>query len=311
MIIAITIWNFLINGILVLALLYVLLILNGVVSRAVAARFQTGLAPVNTAEVDGIQVGYLKKGTGPPLLLLHGLMCTSFFFRPILERLAKDFTVYAVDIIGFGRSDKRPTLDYTKRHMAEVARNFMLTQGIEQFAVIGHSMGGEVALNMACYFPQNVQRLVLVGTAGQVRSRQLPRWIWGHKGLTCFLLRNVFLSFPLQYYVCYLSVYRPDRLPTQEFQESFALNAFMPAETLYRLMKDAEREQLGDQLQNIRQPALIIWGQHDRIIAKLYGEKLHQQLPNSRLQILENCGHLVYLEDPEVFLKLVKQFLGN
>ena len=156
----------------VAALLLSLLIAFVVIDLVMARRVLTSLsdeleADVLVAEIDDAKLHYRKMGDGDEvLLLIHGFMGSSYDFYQIMPLLAEHFTVYAVDQIGFGLSDKSVNLDYSKKNSARLIEGLMNHLDIDRYHVLGHSMGGEVTMHLALEDPEAVQKLVLLNSAG-------------------------------------------------------------------------------------------------------------------------------------------------
>src|SRR5580698_4623413 len=125
--------------------------------------------PVQFATIHGYRRAYVCAGNGPALLLIHRIGDSSDTWRPVLDRLARHFTVVAPDLLGHGRSEK-PRADYSVAAYANGMRDLLSVLEIDRVTVIGHSLGGGVAAQFAYQFPERCERLVLVGSGGVGRS---------------------------------------------------------------------------------------------------------------------------------------------
>ncbi|HKY57294.1 MAG TPA: alpha/beta fold hydrolase, partial [Aeromicrobium sp.] len=123
------------------------------------------LPPVEYVTVHGHRRAFVKVGSGPALLLLHGLACDHTTWHPVINRLAENFTVIAPDFLGHGESDK-PRADYSIGGYANGMRDLLTILGIDKVTVVGHSFGGGVAMQFAYQFPERTERLVLVSAGG-------------------------------------------------------------------------------------------------------------------------------------------------
>ena len=120
---------------------------------------------VQHVTIHGHRRAYVKAGKGPTLLLLHGLGCTHRTWLPVLDSLARRYTVIAPDLLGHGESDK-PRADYSIGAFANGMRDLLTVLGIDKVTVVGHSFGGGVAMQFAYQFPERTERMVLVGSGG-------------------------------------------------------------------------------------------------------------------------------------------------
>ena len=265
------------------------------------------LKNVQYRTVDGAELAYRQFGSnGPPILLIHGFLGSSHDFSAIWPGLSEQYRVVAVDLIGFGLSDKSTGLHYSKANMARLCGQLMAELGYERYTVLGHSMGGEVSLHMAVQKPEQVAQLVLLNSAGLSDLQQ------GHQiSLPAWLIDGVFKNYLLQRLYFPATVYNRSKADTDAFNRFFFFNDRIPGETLLQLTRDNDSGQLADRLGEISQPALLIWGAEDRIIPLVQGQALAERLPDSRLEIIEECGHLTFLEYPEETLQAILAFLAE
>lgn len=263
----------------------------------------------NIMLIRGVEVNYIKKGTGAPLLLLHGFMNSLHFFDNIIDDLAKSNTVYAIDIIGFGGSDKKLYLDYSKRNMARIAREFMISQGENTFNVLCHSMGGEVALNLAYYYPENINKLILVSSAGYVKTRKLFYFVEKSKWLFYFFVYHFFFTYSVLYCIFKLAIYNRKCFNKKMLDDIFIQAQSIPFKTFYKLSLQNNYTEIGGKPQSITSPSLLIWGRNDWIVPLKYGERMHNEIKNSRLIVYDNCGHIPFLENRDEFLNHIKDFI--
>ena len=292
------------------ALLLLIALVFALMDRVMTVRVQSTLsdeleADVQVIEVDGARLHYRHMGDNEEvLLLIHGFMGSSYDFHQIMPVLAEHFTVYAVDQIGFGLSDKSTDLDYRKANSASLIASMMENLNVEHYHILGHSMGGEVAMHIALNRPDNVSRLILLNSAGltdpqQGRNTKLP----------AFLIEYVFKNYTLQRLVFNRTVYDQNVASRDNFNRFFYFNKQIPARTLVKITQDNDSGSLADQISDINQPSLVIWGRQDNIIPLEQGMSLYSQLRNSEIVILENCGHLPYLEKPHELSGHIRSFL--
>ncbi len=248
----------------------------------------------------------------PPLVLIHGLMGSSQDFEFIQPQLASDRTVIAVDLIGFGLSDKSSDLNYSKKSMAEMIAGLMNRLGHDQFDVLGHSMGGEVALHLALDHGDKVSRLILLDSAGLSTSSTPAHGSEGPRmARSPMVIDLVFKNTFLEKTVFRNSLHDPKPYMPLAFEKLYYFVEKIPPQTLARFIADSDSGAISGRIHEISQPTQIIWGEQDRIIPVAQAEALHRQVPESRLDIITECGHLPYLEQPEELTRLILEFLDG
>jgi len=280
-----------------------------------------------TATVGGINIHYVCGGSGPPLVLVHGLgssAAVEFYYN--LEPLAAHHRVLAIDLPGFGKSDK-PMLKYTIDLFVKAVRDLMACEGLERAAVMGVSMGGRVALGLALDSPQLVERLVLVDALGVGPPRRVLAYrILLTRGLgeltlrgTARALRQMNPATIRRFWGWYLR--RPSRMETTWSDERIANHGTLLSSPEYRaaylsaLRSIAGMTQLRggvgveDRLSELRMPTLLIWGRHDHIFPASHAESAKDKLPRGKVVIFDDSGHTPQMEEPERFNRLVLDFL--
>lgn len=263
--------------------------------------------------VEGLQIHYRTAGSGPPLILIHGILANLFGWRHVFNQLAQNHTVYALDLKGHGLSDKPASGDYSPFGMADLIAHFMDAVGIDSAAVIGQSMGGAIAAALAVRHPTRVQRLVLVDAAGYALNYHIMplltrvagsaaagfvfRHTAPHRGLAARLLRN-----------CY---YEPDRTCTPDVVDGYFLPLLTPgaSNVITPLARDFGQTSIAHRLKEIQAPTLIMWGQYDAVIPMHWGYRFQQDIANAELVVFPKCGHCPHEEVPEKFVETVNGFL--
>src|SRR5216684_2505645 len=237
-----------------------------------------------TVTIDGVNIHYVCGGSGPPLVLVHGLgssAAVEFYYN--LEPLAAHHRVIAIDLPGFGKSDK-PVLDYTIDLFVKAVRELMTSEGIERAAVMGVSMGGRVALGLALDSPEKVDRLVLVDALGVGAPRRvLADTIWSDERIA----------------------HHGTLLATPEYRAAY-LSALRSIAGMRQLRDGVVVE---DRLPEVRMPTLLIWGGHDHIFPASHAQAAKERIPNARLEVFGDSGHTPQMEEPERFNRLVLDFL--
>jgi pimeloyl-ACP methyl ester carboxylesterase len=270
-----------------------------------------------TIQIKGHAIFYVVKGEGDPLLLIHGYGAGSWVWEKQMDILSRNYKVYALDIIGYGFSD-RPRIEYTPETYIHFLRDFMDGLGIERAALIGNSMGGGIAWAMAALFPKRVKRLILIDCVppdvlNQVRNES-------------FRILSVVKDIPFLPYLAIAS--RSKRSVKAVLQEclfdrrlitptllnrQWELIRFKGSTwVLYSTLKHAkDTSKMGDYLSLINHPTLLIWGERDLVFPPSVGESLHQAIKGSKLHIIKRSGHIPMWETPEEVNQAILNFLKD
>jgi pimeloyl-ACP methyl ester carboxylesterase len=288
------------------------------------------LRPVRDVEAPSLQFrtihGYRRAfrvaGSGPALLLIHGVGDDSTAWEPVHAKLAQRFTVIAPDLLGHGESDK-PRADYSLPAFANGMRDLLTVLGIDRVTVVGHSFGGGVAMQFAYQYPQLVERLVLVSTGGvakdvsvALRAAAMPM---GSEALAILRVPGVLPAVRLFGRaigtVLGSTKFGRDAADVvgllEGFQDPHALSAF--ARTLRSVVDGRgqfvtmlDRSYL---MQSV--PMQLIWGDEDLIIPVSHARMAHAAMPGSRLEIFEDSGHMPFHDHPDRFVEVVERFIDS
>ncbi|HEY6936152.1 MAG TPA: alpha/beta hydrolase [Terriglobales bacterium] len=272
------------------------------------------------AEIEGHRMRFLHGGTGPPLLLVHGLLGYSFSWRFNLPVLAKRFTVFAPDLLGAGFSDRVPGMDCSMAAIAGRLLQFLRGQGIEVFDLLGTSHGGAIAMMLAALAGQNnpsaVRRLILVDPA-HPWSRPRPiliKLLSRRAGAALFRASLPVIRLTREHYL--RRMYGDPRRISPGTAEGYkaglaSRKAYEYPLSIVRCWQEDMRK-LEAALPRIAGiPTLLMWGSRDRVILPRTAAQLQRQFRNCRLLILEGVGHLPYEETPEEFNRAVLEFLES
>ncbi len=267
-----------------------------------------------TAELDGQQLHYLRAGSGPPLLLLHGLLGGSFCWRMNIEAFSRQHTVFAVDLPGLGESDAPRQLDCSMAAQASRVSSLIDQLNLEKVDVVGCSWGGAIAMFLAAQ-SERVRRLVLAApvnpwsTLGAGRIRFLN----GRLGRT--LLRMAWpVSGPLHRTVLKRMYGDPRRVPAGSIEgySSLAMRPGRVHNILNTLRSwDKDVNSLRGAISRINVPSLLIWGTRDGAVDLRSCEALGRALPRCELALIEGAGHLPFEEMPDEFNRLVLDFVDR
>jgi 4,5:9,10-diseco-3-hydroxy-5,9,17-trioxoandrosta-1(10),2-diene-4-oate hydrolase len=251
----------------------------------------------------------------PPLLLLHGIAGSADEWGPIMPALGERFRVYAPDAPGHGQSDKPRGVRYDVAHYVDATLAVMDELGIEGAPVVALSGGGTVGLRLALERSDRVEKLVLVDAAGLGKEVSWDYRLSALPGAQLAFRRGLsprrIVSFGKRL------LYDKERLPEgwverrqRIWASDGAVEAFF-ATARECLSLRGQRVSYEDRLQEIRQPVLIVWGRQDPIIPLAHGIRAAARIPDARLHVFEECGHVPHWEYPEEFVQVVVEFLAG
>jgi pimeloyl-ACP methyl ester carboxylesterase len=257
---------------------------------------------------DGIRLRVLDAGSGPALLLLHGLSASHDIWEHVVDEFADRYRVVAPDLPGHGDSGK-PDAPYTIDFYAGVVRSLARELSIDDAVVAGSSLGGKIALELGCWYPRFVRGLVLAAPAGEY-ARGLRPFGKAIQVLSRPAVMRVALERALEqtFYdrtrVGHVTRRKilGDRLAAPDFAE-FARAVARSVGGV--LAADAQP------LHRITQPVLAIWGREDRIVPVHRSHALVRAIPHAQLRFVERCGHVAMLEQPAEFNRHVAVFLAS
>jgi pimeloyl-ACP methyl ester carboxylesterase len=266
--------------------------------------------------VKGIKIRYAVRGSGSPMLLLHGfggfLETWAFNIPPLSRR----YQVYALDLPGHGLSDK-PESGYTTAFAIEHAQGIMNALGIERVTLVGHSLGGAVSINIALSLPERVSQLVLVDSAGL--SPRLP-WLYRLSSLP--VLGNILMSLavgPALERSNKRLFYNVPVLP-QDMLDILMTNAYRARakKTLLEIVRQNAGPRgprpetvLTGRLSQLKLPTLFVHGAQDKIFPLEHVREAFSLVPNSRVKIFDQCGHCPHIEKVVEFNETVMSFLDG
>ncbi len=271
-------------------------------------------------ELHGHRVSFRQRGEGPVVVLIHGITGRSDQWEPVIDQLADQHTVLAPDLLGHGESAK-PRGDYSLGAHASGVRDTMLALGHERATIVGHSLGGGIAMQFGYQFPDRCERLVLVSSGGLGREVHLM--------LRAATLPGSELVLPVLTHATLLaggaSIGRGlGRLGLKagtdmaEIARGFASLGDAEARHAFiqtmRAVLDAGGQRVNalDRLYLAEaMPSLLIWGAEDPIIPVEHGRAAHETMPGSRLEILEGVGHFPQVEQPYAFAALLAEFIAT
>jgi pimeloyl-ACP methyl ester carboxylesterase len=269
-------------------------------------------------ELHGRRVIYRVAGSGPPIVLIHGMLNSSSHWRAVALNLANEYTVIAPDLIGHGDS-AAPRGDYSLGAHAASIRDLLAAIGIDRASIVGHSLGGGVAMQFFYQFPQRVERLVLVSSGGlgrevkpTLRSAALP----GVSALLALTIRPRVLAAlagtgaRMRERGMGAGVYlQAAARAMRPLQSADARAAFL--HTLRAVIDvHGQRVSATDRLYLLESlPTMIVWGERDHTIPLEHGRHAHEAIPRSSFRTLPGAAHFPHLEDPDGLSGLLREFM--
>lgn len=278
------------------------------------------MSKLKEIQLHGHRVCFREAGEGPLILLIHGITGRSDQWEPAIEHLAREHSVIAPDLLGHGESAK-PRGDYSLGAYASAVRDTMVALGHERATIVGHSLGGGIAMQFAYQFPERCERMVLVSSGGLGREV--------HPMLRAATLPGSELVLPLLTHATLLgggaSIGRGlGKLGLQagidmaEISRGFASLGNAEARHAFiqtmRAVLDAGGQRVNalDRLYLAEAvPSLLVWGADDPIIPPEHGRTAHELMPGSRLEVLDGVGHFPQLERPYEFAGLLADFVAT
>lgn len=260
-------------------------------------------------ELEGFWIRYRVTGGGPPVVLVHGWLSSGRIWEEFTERLAQRFTVYTLDLTGFGDSDK-PLSGYGLRYGSRLLYAFCAHFGLTRATVIGHDVGGAMVVKLAADHPDMVGRLVLVATPADDTQIDLPTLLWLTTvpviGPVLYTLGR-FLS-PLRRLWLRPFVLDPDDLTEETVDDAGKSTPAALTKTLSVMRREISRGRLVRQAGVVKVPVLIIAGEDDQIVDPQAASDWARTLP-AEVVFLNGCGHLPMLERPDEFDTRILAFL--
>lgn len=278
-----------------------------------------GAIPLRTTTIHGHEVRYRDGGDGPVVLLIHGLAGSSAAWREVMEPLTDTHRVIAPDLLGHGESAK-PLGDYSLGAYASGLRDLLGVLDVERATIIGQSLGGGIAMQLAYQHPEICERLVLVGSGGLGREV--------NPILRAASLPGAELVMP----VLFPSFVKDQGDALSRFLDRVGIRSARVAEMwrAYRSLTETENRRAfirtvrsvidpgGQSVSAIDRlylagalPTLIVWGEDDPIIPVDHGRAAHEAIEGSRLEVLPGVGHFPHVEVPEQFVDVLTDFLAT
>jgi len=261
--------------------------------------------------IKNFRLHYVREGSGPPLVLIHGGGTWLHCFHKNISALAGHFTVYAIDMPGHGFTHaltEKVTYDFNTA--CDAILEFMDVMKIEKAHIAGHSWGGGWAICFAGRHPERMLKLALIDSSG-INRHERPAWELLKYPVIGELLSR-FLTRAAVKRGLALSFYNK-RLVTDELIDLMhaPLRNKDNRKAQLHYVRNLDWETTEAALPDIRLPTLIIWGKQDRYIHVKFGKQMAQVMPHARLEIIDFCGHSAHHECPETVNRMISDFLNN
>jgi pimeloyl-ACP methyl ester carboxylesterase len=243
-------------------------------AASTADNIQAGIESLQT-NIDGYRTHYFKAGAGPPVVLLHGGASDSRDWLPMMSALASRYTLFAPDLLGFGRNQRRRE-GYYFSEFSRFTLGFMEALGLERPVLAGHSLGGQVCLDVALQHPEKISKLILADAAGLGKVSK-----FGTVLLTGFWIAR--------------KLFRVE----QPYPKFLVREGDDPSETFV------------DKLPNLKVPTLIIWKSHDFYYPASIAQRAAELIPRASLVIIPGYGHAPHRRTRDTFHKHLLEFLNE
>lgn len=260
-------------------------------------------------QVDVYYEHYPNPKANETMILLHGFLSSSFSFRRLIPLLVRDYHVICIDLPPFGKSGKSDTFIYSYDNLAQTIIEFIEIRKFTNVTIIGHSMGGQIALNIAYKRPDLVDNIILLCSSGYMQRVKKPLILLSylpffHLYVKLHLARSG-ISNNLKTVIYDHTLIDQEMIDGYEapFQEKTIFRA------LTRMIRDREGDLSTEQLAKITTPCLLIWGEEDKVVPLQTGKRLAKELKHSQLFVIKEAGHLLPEECPEIVNDYIKNFL--
>lgn len=269
----------------------------------------TGYHPVN--ETNLYYEFYPNPSSEKTIILLHGFLSSTFTFRHLIPLLHQNYQVLTIDLPPFGKSGKSSRFVYSYKNMAQSVIHLIGHLNLENIILIGHSMGGQIVLNILHLMPKISDQAILLSSSSYLKRAALPL------KLTSYL---PFFHFFVKYWLGRTGVKKNlqdslfnHALINDEMIQGY-LEPFLSKDifiALTRMIRHREGDLPEEDLKQIQTPCLLIWGEHDNSVPPHIGERLKNDLANAELVVLKETGHAIPEERPKEIFQHIERFVNN
>ena len=262
-------------------------------------------------EVEGYKLRYYRAGQGDPVLLIHGITSYSFIWGEVFETLSKQYDVIAVDLFGCGHSEKTLDIDHSLKNHARLLWNFLDQLHVDQLHLVGHDVGGGITQIMMVSAPKRIHTVTLINSVAYD--------FWPVQPITAMrtpVIRQMAMA-TLDMGVFRMMItkgmYHKEKVD-KELMETFNLpmqtkegrKAFL---NFARCLNNQNLLEIEEQLRETEKPVLIIRGDNDIYLSSSISEKLHNDIPNSRLIRISKAAHFAMLDEPDLVAEEILNFM--
>jgi len=261
--------------------------------------------------INGVNIYYefYPNQNAKTVVLLHGFLSSTFTFRHLIPLLSKDFQILSVDLPPFGKSDKSKRFVYSYKNMAQTVIQIIDHFGIKEPVLIGHSMGGQVVLNILHLVPDIANKVVLLSSSSYLKLSKWTLRMFSYIPFSSFFVKRwlarIGVVKNLQETIYNHSIINKEMV--DGYLQPFLQNKIFSA--LTRMIRDWEGDLPSKVLNQIKANCLLIWGEHDKSQPLHIGERLKEDLTHSKLIVLNETGHAIPEERPYEIYEHIKRFV--
>ena len=266
-------------------------------------------------EIDGMQIHLEHEGTGTPVILIHGYTSTLYTWRFNFHELAKESSVWSIDLPGFGYSDKPKDFDYSLNGFADFMVKFMDAEGIKKAVLVGNSMGGDISIETYLKYPDRVEKLVLVDSGGYPEEKE-------GGGFFLFDLMqypvagDILMSFNYRWVIkqsLLSGIYYDNKFVTDDVIDSY-YNVYRTengkkAPLWVGRSIDWDNDLGAEKIKTIAVPTLVIWGKNDTLIPARQADYFGRDIAGAKVVVIPEAGHLPHEEKADEVNKLISEFI--
>ncbi|MDD7795081.1 alpha/beta fold hydrolase [Clostridium sp. 'White wine YQ'] len=251
-------------------------------------------------ELNNYKIRYTDAGSGAPIILVHDFLGSSNDFYSIKDELAKNHRVITIDLPGFGLSSKDSKQEYTYTSFSEAIINLANALSISKFSVLGHGMGGAVAINLSLTHSDRINSLILVNPTIQAGKKQVP--------IPSVIKKEAYINYYVQGASFSKKFIKNSNMDMDYFREDYYFNRTIPAQTLSKLITTKNTGIPMDKIKTLPNKTLLLFSSNDNSVPASLGMDLNSIIANSKLVVFNNCGHYPFIEAKDLFLKEVNNF---
>ena len=254
-----------------------------------------------------ILTSYVKSGEKqPPILLIHGFDSSLLEYRRLIPKLSHQHQIWAVDLLGFGLTDRNPNLSYSPTSIKAHLYSFWQNLIKEPVILVGASMGGATAIDFTLSYPEAVKQLILLDSGGLIKQPIISKFIFPPLDyLATEFLRNL----KVRQSISKNAYFNPDFANEDALIcAALHLNCANWNKALISFTKSGGYGSYANQLEQIEQPTLIIWGENDKILGTKFAPQFAETIFNSKLIWIKECGHVPHLEKSEITANHIIEF---